>query len=460
MGHEMLFGSSVNNAEEDPMARPKSMPLRDTLVKFFPAAIIMAMARSVGATIRQRKVDIVIFIETLVLGFSSGRNRTIAQLRRTYERATNTTIEESSFYDRFNKGLVKLLKTMASEAFGKLDGLGRELTGPLAVFRDLIFTDSTVMRLHDLLEKTYRGSRTNHSKAALKMHAIMSVLGKGANSIKLTEGRRHDGPVFRVGKWVRDRLLIFDLGYFNYQLFSCITRNQGYFISRLKGCANPLIVSQNIKHRGRAVTVVGSKLRTVLSDLSRQTLDVMAEVPFKHRAYAGKASSAKQLLRVVGVRDPVTGEYHLYMTNIPVERLTAEEVAQVYAARWEIELLFKELKSYYRIADLPSRKQEVVEALLYAAVLTLALSRRLLAEVRRKLKGMAKRLPEQRWAAIFSEMAKDLLTMLTYPRNETRLVERSLIRTMLHEAVDPNVSRLSLLESIETRNHRYAPKAA
>jgi hypothetical protein len=160
------------------------------------------------------------------------------------------------------------------------------------------------------------------------------------------------------------------------------------------------------------------------------------------------------------VRDPVTNEYHLYMTNIAADRLTAEEVAQVYAARWEVELLFKELKSHYRIADLPSSNRAVVESLLYAAILTLALSRRLLGEVRRKLRSTAKRLPEMRWAVIFNEIAKDLLGLLTYSKEESKPLERRLIRMLLHEAVDPNVSRPALLESIETRSHRYARKAA
>jgi putative transposase len=442
--------------KEDSMARPKSMPLRSTLVKFFPRDAILTLAHRVGAVVRQRKVDIVALVETMVLGFSSGRKRSLAQLRRAYETATNTTIEESSFYDRFNNGLARLFKTMAGEAFSKLEGLGRELTGPLAIFRDVLFTDSTVMRLHDLLEKAFRGCRTNHSKAALKMHVVLSVLGKGEHSIKVTAGRRHDGPVFQVGSWVRDRLLIFDLGYFRYQLFACITRSHGYFISRFKDTANPMIVAQNLVPCGRAVEMVGRQLHSVLADLKRQTIDVMVQVSFKRRGYLGKATLATQILRLVGVRDPVTDTYHLYVTNIPAERLTAEEVAQVYGARWQIELLFKELKSHYRIADLPSSKRLVVEILLYAAILTLALSRRLLHLVRCKVKGMVNRLPEQRWAIIFTEIACSLLSLLIYPRRETRRLERTLITTILHEAIDPNASRLSLLPSIETGCHGYA----
>lgn len=442
------------------MARPRSIDLRETLVKIFPRKRITELAREAGAFCRRRKVDIAEFFWLLVLGFGTGRERTLAGLRRSFEKATGLTLEESSFYKRFNKGLRNLMRKAASEAFASLEGIGRALEGPLGQFRDLVVTDSTVMRLHDLLEKAFPACRTNHTKAALKLHAVVSVLGAGCNSLKITDQRTHDGPVFRVGRWVRDRLLVFDLGYFRYQLFDCIDRNGGHFISRLKRSGNPLIVASNLTHRGRAVQVVGRHLLEVVANLKRQVLDVTVQVSFKRRQYAGKHSGGRRLLRVVGVKDPASGKYHLYVTNIPTSRLSAAEIAQVYATRWQIELLFKELKSHYRIEDLPSRKREIVEALVYAAVLTLVVSRRLLAAVRAKLRSKRERLPEQRWAQVFAALSQDLLALALGTSAETRRLERRLTATMLHEAVDPNAGRRRLLESVETRSHQYTRNAA
>ena len=49
-----------------------------------------------------------------------------------------------------------------------------------------------------------------------------------------------------------------------------------------------------------------------------------------------------------------------YLTNIPVEILAAEDIARLYAARWEIELIFKELKSHYRMDQIP-RDREMLD---------------------------------------------------------------------------------------------------
>jgi IS4 transposase len=41
-------------------------------------------------------------------------------------------------------------------------------------------------------------------------------------------------------------------------------------------------------------------------------------------------------------------KYHTYITNIPADRLDGEDIATLYSARWEIELIFKELKEQIR----------------------------------------------------------------------------------------------------------------
>jgi IS4 transposase len=353
-----------------------------------------------------------------------------------------------------------MLKRAAAEAFVQRLGVGRELKGHLATFRDVILTDSTVVRLHDFLQKVYPACRTNHTIAALKAHVIMSVTGKGKQSIKVTSERRHDGPVFRVGKWVEGTLLLFDLGYYRFQLFSCIARNRGYFVSRLKTSSNPVIVGLNRKHRGRAVPVVGEKLRDVVDRLQREVLDVMVEVRFQRRVYRGKRSYDTETFRVVGIRDEDTGTYHLYITNTLPEMLAAEDIQSTYALRWEVELLFKEWKSHYRLGDMPSRKKVVVEALLYASLLTLVVSRRLLDAFRRKLAREAQRLKPRRWAAVFESVAQELLAVVVRPKAKVRDTERRVTRTLLHEAPDPNVSRPGLLDAVESRVHRYHASAA
>jgi putative transposase len=437
------------------MAREKSLPIREALRKLFPTVFLIALARSSGAVKRLRQVDPAALFWAVVLGFGVGKERTIASLRRGYEKSTGQRIEESSFYDRFNAGFAAMLKSAAGRALTEFTGVGRRLRGPLEGFRDVIMTDSTVIRLHDLLARQFPACRTNHTKAALKAHTILSVAGAGKTSIKVTGERAHDGPVFCVGTWVKDHLLLFDLGYYRYQLFACITRNGGYFLTRLKANANPTITALNRVHRGRAVPVVGEKLRDVADRLRREVLDVEVDVRFQRRVYGGRARHDVQSLRVVGIRDERTGQHHFYITNLPVEKLAAEDIRATYALRWQIELLFKELKHNYRVDQMPSSKRHVVEALLYAAILTLIVSRRLLALVRRALADQADRIPVQRWAALIESISTELLLIVTRPPRELKSLLQRVSAILLHEAVDPNANRPGLLTAVEGRSHAY-----
>jgi len=440
------------------MAREKTIAVRESLCKLFPAVRLRTLARESGAVIRQRKVDIVALFWTLVLGFGVGESRTLAGLRRAYERASGQRIEESSFYDRLNEGLVVMLKAALECAFSALAEVPRALAGPLSGFRDLLLTDATVIRVHDLLAKDFPACRTNHTQAAVKLHTIMSVTGASRQSVRMTGERRHENRVLNIGEWVAERLLIFDLGYYDFGLFSRIAAQGGYFLSRLKDNGNPLITAV---HRGSAGGLVGERLQEVLPRLRREVLDVEVTVTFSRRRYAGRRRREHMRLRLVAIKDKLAGDYHLYLTNIPSEKLAATDIQSVYASRWQIELLFKELKGTYRIDEVPSRRRCVVEALIYAALLTWMVSRQLLHAVHAKLAiALRGRLPLRRFARVLLSIAHDILLIMVRAPRETRTLVRDVSRLFLHESPDPNRNRLSLIPNIEMRRHAYWQKHA
>ena len=75
--------------------------------------------------------------------------------------------------------------------------------------------------------------------------------------MRLTPARADDrSPWQRLGPWVRGKLLLMDLGYFAYELFARIADNGGFFLSRLKGNANPLIWSFAMRGAPRTTDVL------------------------------------------------------------------------------------------------------------------------------------------------------------------------------------------------------------
>ncbi|RCV65995.1 Transposase DDE domain-containing protein [Methanophagales archaeon] len=87
----------------------------------------------------------------------------------------------------------------------------------------------------------------------------MSAVADGPKSVRIYPERTSEAKILRLGPRLRDRILLIDLGYFKYLFFDRIACYGGFFVSRLKGNANPLIVSVNRKCRGNSVDVVGKK---------------------------------------------------------------------------------------------------------------------------------------------------------------------------------------------------------
>lgn len=209
------------------------------LNKMFSPEWLRKTAANVGYVKRQRKVDPAIMFWILVLGFGVGVQRTIATLRRAYETASAESLVPSAFYDRFSKGLIDFLKECLAHGVADLiSHTSLSLSEKLKGFEDLIVADGTVIKLHDKLAEQFPGTR---HKAELKIHTAIGITGN-TKSIAIFSGKTAEIKTIRIGPRIKNHILLFDLGYFKYELFSRIKKYEGYFVSRLSTSANPTIM--------------------------------------------------------------------------------------------------------------------------------------------------------------------------------------------------------------------------
>jgi len=142
-----------------------------------------------------------------------------------------------------------------------------------------------------------------------------------------------------------------------------------------------------------------------VDDLYREHIDVEVEATFQCRKYAGTQSYDSKTFRVVGVLVADADDYHLYITNLPRDEFLPADLATIYRCRWEVELLFRELKTQYNLDEFDTGKTYIVEILLYAAVLSMLVSRDLLALVTEQADDKIV-FPLERWAATFRSHAQ------------------------------------------------------
>ena len=133
---------------------------------------------------------------------------------------------------------------------------------------------------------------------------------------------------------------------------------------------------------------------------------------FRRGPYAGTRSWDTKRFRVVGVRNEDADDYHFYLTNLSREWLFPADIATIYRCRWEVGLLFRELKTLYDLDEFNTSNAAVVQILLYAAVLTLLVSRELLGLVIEHA-GDDAVFPPERWASTFRSHAQQILKRLS-----------------------------------------------
>lgn len=66
-----------------------------------------------------------------------------------------------------------------------------------------------------------------------------------------------------------------------------------------------------------------------------------------------------------------------WSTNLDREQFSAEAVIKLYQLRWQIELLFKEWKSYCNLQKFNTRKATMMEGLVWVSLLSLLVKRRI-----------------------------------------------------------------------------------
>lgn len=427
--------------------KPPSEPILEDLNAMYSPRWLRGAARQTGLVLRERVVDPVAMFWVLILGFGTHFQRELEMLRRSYEEETGDRLAYASWYERFTPELVAFFKACFERGLEHLaQAPGRMLKERLARFKDLLIVDSTIVRLHKALAKKWPAVRARGVAAGLKVHLVISAVAAGPQRVLLSGERSHDSHYLRLGRWVRDRVLLLDLGYYKFQAFARIQEYGGFFVSRLKSNANPTVTKLIRTVRGNSIDVVGQKIGDILPRLRREVLDVLVEVSFRRRTYGGSRSGDSAIFRLVAVWDAESREYHAYLTNILDDVLPAEDVAALYSARWDVELVFKELKSRYGLDKIPSKNPQVIEALLWIALITLVISRRVYLTMRSSQpEANWIRFTSLRWAKIFSERAH-LLEGRILAFNGIDFSYELIASVYSSQALDPHVNRERLMD--------------
>jgi|TARA_Y100000031_G_scaffold129731_1_gene148959 IS4 transposase len=421
-------------------------PIAGCLVEMFPPDLILRLSRETGMLKRQRLLDPILFFWVLVFQFGANFTRKIRGLQRSYEVSARIEMSDSAFFERFTPELEELLHRSVLHAIEfQGQNVSRKLSDKLDRFNDILIQDSTIVRLHESLSKLWPAARARGKAAGLKLSTLVSVVADSPKRLEITPESTAETKTLKLGPWVKDTILLLDLGFFKLGFFDRIDAYKGFFVTRLKKGVNATIVGVNREWRGNAKKLIGENLWGIVKSLKREIIDVEAEFVFERRKYKGKTTKVTRRFRVVGVYNHDAKRYHIYLTNISPFVLSPEDIALLYGARWEIELIFKELKSTYRMDKITSKKPAVIRSLIWVAILTMMCSRRVLNELRTTDPKNAHRYTHQRGAMIFMERSFILL-LCVLDIMGIEFTKEDQVKLYRLQVMDPNIGRDRLMD--------------
>ena len=426
------------------MVFQSSATLENTIRTIFPEMWLRKLAVKTCFIKRERKIKSEVIFWVLTLGFCVYNQHTIASLKRLYEIEANISISDSSWYDRFTPELVEFLHQCVIHGIEELaKEPGKKLSKKLEDFQDVLIQDSTIVRLHSSLAAKFPAARARTVAAGLKVGVMVSAVANGPKTIALYSEKTAEIKTLRIGPWIKDRILLVDLGFYKNQMFARVEENGGFFVSRIKKNMNPIVVSiEEGVPKTKCKEFIGKTVNECIEQLSGKDFDTVVKIVFKRRKYKGKQKKDEMRVRLVAVYNDEDQKHHIYITNIQKDVLNAKDIAKLYGARWDIELLFKELKSRYALDVLETKNVHIIEAFIWSAMLTLIVSRRIYSLVKNSAANSKKkyRYTQLRWSKIFAEKAADLLTVILHKCEIQRTFETTM-SAYKNQALDPHVKR-------------------
>ena len=196
----------------------------------------------------------------------------------------------------------------------------------------------------DLCLSVFPWADFRSTKGAIKLHVGLNHAGYLPEFVTITEGKDHDITVGRTLNFPKGSIVAIDKAYNDYAWYNQLTNKGIFFVTRLKSNAKFRIVCRRQVPKDKGLTC-------------DQTIE-----------FTGTQTAKKCpiQLRRIGYRDPETGKHYVFLTNN--FKLSARTIADVYKARWQVELFFKWIKQNLKIKSFVGTSKNAVMTQIWIAM--------------------------------------------------------------------------------------------
>src|SRR6266516_1207782 len=307
---------------------------------------------------------------------------TLADFHRGFNALWGTTTTYKAFYNQVAKPhFADFARTMTERLIGEmtLKVLGFQKGQAFAAFHHLVIQDGSSFAIHNGLREVFPGRFKVVKPAAVELHTTMDLLCDAPTTVVLTPDTTNEQAFLPEPATLTGSLLLADRGYIDLHYLRRVQDEGGFCLIRAKAGMNPQVLEAFREDGKRLRSLRNKSLQTIHAKLpKRQRVELVVQWHVDGRPLS---------LRLIVSWNRRQQAFCYLLTNLPSQRYPLEVICRAYKWRWQVELLFKEWKSYANLHAFDTANPPLVEGLIWTAIAAAALKRflahmtQLLAEV-------------------------------------------------------------------------------
>lgn len=321
-----------------------------------------------GQSRRLRVVTPFRLLLSLLTALGSNTVESIADLLRTFNWQNQTSVAYKAFYNRLARfGFPVFMQAIFKRLIEQLAlrTLEPEPESPLWDFEDIVIQDGSSFSIKDDLKSVFPGRFNTVKEAAVEIHATFSGFCDQVIRATLTPDTFSERDELPEPEQLRGKLLLADRGYPSLPLFDKLDEASASFVMRLSRIFKPRVLAVYADGNKRVLDNP-VKLKSFLSQNQGRRLDLDVEFASED----SDESTVRRLVVVPGKDYPV-----MVCTNLDRQRYDLDFVMKLYRFRWQIELSFKEYKSYANLHEFNTANPHIAAGLIWASLCAAILKR-------------------------------------------------------------------------------------
>ena len=326
------------------------------------------IGRDTGQSERLRTITPSRLFLSLIVALGSGRIESIADLLREFNHQNGAAVAYKAFYNRLARGsFVTFMRQMLTRLMQHLSIQTLTPAGrtALARFKDIVIQDGSSFAVKHKLRGVFPGRFTMTDPAAVELHVTFSGFSDEASVIELAPDTKAERDFLPEPSTLKDKLLLADRGYPSVDYFSAVQAAGGSFVMRLTSSYNPWVRAAWIEGKRKPLPKP-VRLSHFIAQHAGRHMDL--DVEFER----GKAKDRVEFRVVVLPGDKT---FTCLCTNLPRTPFSLDLVGRLYRFRWQIELLFKEWKSYANLHKFDTGSEHIAAGLIWASLCAAILKR-------------------------------------------------------------------------------------